>query len=83
MKLEKPNKALRKEIREGIHRIDDEDYVLLDYHHQEIERAKKEVFDDIETLSRPLSGEFGETPIRKDYLKLKEKHLGSQSKHKG
>ena len=45
MKLTKPNKALRKAIREGIHRIDNEDYVLLDYHIEQIEKSKKELFD--------------------------------------
>ena len=43
-----------------------------------IKEAKKEVFDDIEYLSRPLAGDFGETPIYKDYQKLKTKHLGGE-----
>lgn len=37
--------------------------------------AKKEVFEDIELLARTLAGDFGETPIRKEYVELKKKHL--------
>ena len=40
--------------------------------------AKKEVFDDIENLSRPLAGDFGKTPIYKEYQELKKKHLGNK-----
>lgn len=38
-------------------------------------KAKKEVLDDIENLSRPLAGDFGETPIYKEFQELKKKHL--------
>ncbi len=45
-------------------------------------KAKKEVFDDIEKLSRPLAGDFGETPIYKEYQELKKKHLNTSNTEK-
>ncbi len=42
----------------------------------------EEVFDDIEDLCRPLAGDFGDTPIRKDYLKLKQRHTPTKEEDK-
>ncbi len=45
MKLEKPNKALQKEIDAGIHLFGGESYIRLEQSWKEIEQAKREVIE--------------------------------------
>jgi hypothetical protein len=43
---------------------------------------KEDLFEEVENLSKPLAGDFGETPIYKDYQELKKRHLSTFSKEK-
>ncbi len=40
-----------------------------------LEKQPSNIFKEIEFINRPLAGDFGETPIFKEYQKIKKKYL--------